>query len=88
MVERGALRYTPAGIPALNFKLGHVSEQVEAGSRWRVQCEIPCLALAETAVAASRLENGCHLRVEGFLAQRSRMSVQLVLHVDKCENLA
>ncbi len=88
MIERDLLRHTPAGIPAVNFKVGHASEQTEAGIRRQVQCEVNCLALAETAISVSRLEIGSRLRLEGFLARKSRMSVQLVLHVDKCENLA
>ena len=37
LLERGALRHTPAGLAALEFKLGHESEQDEAGAKRKVQ---------------------------------------------------
>jgi len=83
--EKEALRYTPAGVPALNFTISHASEQVEAGNRREVQCEVASLALDQAALLASRLNVGDDVLVEGFLARRSRNSTQLVLHVNKVE---
>jgi primosomal replication protein N len=79
------LRYTPAGIPALNFKISHTSEQIEAGNRREVQCEVASLALDQAALLASRLNVGDAVLVEGFLARKSRNSTQLVLHVNKVQ---
>lgn len=48
----------------------------------QVQCEVQALAFGETAQKLSRLQPGQQLRAEGFLAQRSMKSTQLVLHID------
>lgn len=85
IVAIDALRFTPAGIPALNFTLGHSSRQVEAGTEREVECEMAVLALGEVAQQASRQQVGGALRVEGFLAKKSRNSSALVLHANKIE---
>ncbi len=48
----------------------------------QVQCEVPALALGEMAQKLSSLQPGQQLKAEGFLAQRSLKSSQLVLHID------
>ena len=75
------LRYTPAGIPLLTFKLMHQSRQKEAGLKRQVECEIGAVAMAEVAVAMARLKPGEAVRVSGFLNRKNRMSSQLILHV-------
>ena len=40
LVERGALRYTPAGLPALDMSLKHESEVTQEGQPRRVSMEI------------------------------------------------
>ncbi|MGH8648454.1 MAG: primosomal replication protein N [Burkholderiales bacterium] len=74
------LRYTPAGIPLLNFRLLHRSQQAEAGLKRQVECEVNGVAMAEVAVALSGLKPGQAARVKGFLNRKNRMSAQLVLH--------
>ena len=74
------LRYTPAGIPLINFRLLHRSQQAEAGLKRQVECEVNGVAMAEVAVALSRLKPGQAARVKGFLNRKSRMSAQLVFH--------
>ena len=74
------LRYTPAGIPLLNFRLLHRSQQAEAGLRRQVECEVNGVAMAEVAVALSRLKPGQAARVKGFLNRKNRMSAQMVFH--------
>jgi len=75
------LRYTPAGIPLLSFKLKHQSRQMEAGLRRQVECEMGGVAMAEVAVEMSRLKPGQSIKVNGFLNRKNRMSTQLILHV-------
>ncbi|HLP99388.1 MAG TPA: primosomal replication protein N [Sideroxyarcus sp.] len=82
VAELEGLRYTPAGLARVAFKLRHSSMQQEAGMQRQVQCEVPALALGEAAQQASRLQTGQQVRAEGFLAQRSLKIAQLVLHVD------
>ena len=49
LLELGALRYTPAGVAALEFKLAHESEQDEAGGRRKVKAEIGAIAFEAQA---------------------------------------
>ena len=81
------LRYTPAGIPLLSFKLKHQSRQMEAGLRRQVECEMGGVAMAEVAVAMSRLKPGQAVRMSGFLNRRNRMSTQLILHVTEAREI-
>jgi primosomal replication protein N len=83
--ERGALRYTPAGIPVLEFQVIHESEQNEAGGRRRVRCEIACVALGPTALLIKEAPPGSEIRVSGFLAARSLKRKTPVLHVTEVE---
>ncbi len=75
------LRYTPAGIALLNFRLTHRSRQTEAGLKRQVECEMGGVAMAEVAVEMARLKPGQAVKVSGFLNRKNRMSAQLVLHV-------
>jgi primosomal replication protein N len=79
------LRYTPAGIPARNLTLGHRSRQVEAGMEREVECEMQVVALGELAQQAARCKVEDGIRIQGFLARKSRNSTQLVLHANKIE---
>lgn len=85
MVERKALRYTPAGVPVVECVIGHQSEQIEAGSPRRVECEIPAIALGDTARWIQDAAPGMSVRLGGFLAARSKSSKQLRLHVTTIE---
>ena len=80
LVTLEPLRYTPAGIPLLNFKLLHRSRQVEAGVKRQVECEMGGVAMAEVAVAMSRLKPGQSVRLSGFLNRKNRLSTQMILH--------
>ena len=85
ILEKEDLRYTPAGIPIIGFKIGHASEQIEAGGKRQVQCEVNSVALEKVALGISHLKIGDSVQLEGFLSRKSRMSTQLVLHVNKFE---
>lgn len=87
-MERGALRHTPAGIPAIEFRLLHQSELVEAGMQRKVECEMPCIALGPVANLIAALKPGHGLEqisVSGFLAARSLKARNPVLHVTNIE---
>lgn len=79
------MRYTPAGIPALEFLLAHVSHQVEAGSERKVECEMPCVALGAPAQMLAAAKAGDAVLVSGFLAARSLKRRTPVLHVTTVE---
>jgi primosomal replication protein N len=81
--SRGALRFTPAGVPALDFELAHESTQVEAGGERRVACELAAVALGPVATKIAGVEPGAEIRCTGFLARRYRTGVTIALHVNE-----
>lgn len=85
VIEVDVLRHTPAGLPVLAFKISHASEQIEAGIRCQVQCEVAAMATADAARSATGLKAGDSVKAQGFLARKSRHSQQLVLHVNNIE---
>ena len=87
LVQCSDLRYTPAGIPALECVLKHASIQPEAGGNRKVDCEIAAVAFGEPAIALARVPAGTALRCSGFLARRYRTGVSVALHVNEFETL-
>jgi len=87
LLELGALRHTPAGIAAVEFRVVHQSVQSEAGSERRVECEMPCVALGPLAGLVAGSKPGDAMTVEGFLAARSLKNRTAVLHVNTIEFL-
>ena len=49
IAEAAALRYTPAGIPALDLRLEHESETLEAGQKRQVRVELKAVAFGMDA---------------------------------------
>ena len=89
MIGLDAIRYTPAGLPLLSFVLQHASEQIEAGLKRKVECEVSAVALGNIAadLAKSNIQIGDSIKAKGFLAKRSAKSTQLVFHIDKLEKI-
>ena len=87
IVEIGAPRYTPAGIAVTEFKISHVSRQIEAGKPRQIECEIAAVALGQMAETVSGIRTGSAVKLTGFLARKSRMSMQLVLHVSNIDSI-
>jgi primosomal replication protein N len=87
MLEKGALRYTPAGIPVIEFRLVHDSSQEEAGKARRVECEMACVAVGPLALLLSDVHPGNALRAAGFIAAKSLKNRQPVFHVNTIEFL-
>ena len=85
LAELGALRYTPAGMPAVEFLIRHESERVEAGTERKVKAEVAALAFDTVARQVAAAGLGTALRAEGFLAAKSQRSAKIVLHVTEIE---
>lgn len=85
LAERDVLRYTPAGIPIVNARLQHASEQMEAGVARKVELEISAVAAGEISGRFSRAPLGAVMHFTGFLARKSRNSKGLVFHVTDFE---
>ena len=81
------IRYTPAGLPLLSFIVSHVSENIEAGMKRKVECEVHAVAMGDLASIFEKqnIQAGANINVAGFLAKRSAKSTQLVLHIQKLE---
>jgi primosomal replication protein N len=78
IAELKAMRYTPAGIPALNMTLEHVSEVVEAGQARQVKATLRAVALGMMAERLATQALGSVWRFTGFLATpRNGKHVQL-----------
>jgi len=50
-----------------------------------VECDLNGVAMAEVAVAMSRLKPGQAAIVKGFLNRKNRMSAQLILHATEAQ---
>jgi primosomal replication protein N len=81
------LRYTPAGVEVVEFRLAHLSKQMEAGLSRRVECEMACVALGLPARLISQLVPGQGLRVVGFVSAKSAKNRSIRLHVEEMEIL-
>lgn len=85
IIELAPLRHTPNGLPVLNFRIGHASEQVEAGLSRKVGVELAAVALGQAAMLLAKAKPGDDLNLVGFLAARSARSKQPILHVERIE---
>jgi len=83
VVQSEPLRYTPAGIPLLSVVLRRVSEQIEAGMKRKIECEVNAVVLGDLALKG--LKTGAQIIAHGFLARRSLKSTQLVMHINHIE---
>jgi len=85
LIELDALRYTPARVAMLKFRLQHDSSQTEAGGERKVSCEIAAVAFEREAKLLAAAKLGSNVKVTGFLAARSRSSRTLMLHATEIE---
>ena len=68
LVERGVLRYTPAGLPAIDCRLQHESTLTEDGQPRKVSLEIKALAIGAIARQLGVVVLGSYAQFGGFLA--------------------
>ena len=85
VVERGALRYTPAGLPAFDLGLKHESEVSQDGLSRKVWFDIKARAIGERITQrVATLELGSTHGFAGFLgSQRNGRGV--VFHVTELD---
>lgn len=70
LVERSALRYTPAGLPALDLGLKHESTVTQEGQPRKVSLEIAARAVGGITQRLASLEIGSQHGFGGFLGAR------------------
>ena len=80
LVERGAVRYTPAGLPALDMLLKHASEVSEDGLPRKVSLEIKAVAIGAITRPAGALPLEGTANFAGFLGA-TRNGRGLVFHI-------
>jgi len=80
LTERDALRYTPAGLPALNCGLQHTSPQEEASLQRQVQLNLRGVAVGAVAERLNLIPLGTQHWFSGFLAS-PRNGKQVVFHI-------
>ena len=82
IAEQAALRYTPAGLPALDLILEHASEVQEAGQMRQVQLKLRALAFGSLAERLVKQAVGSVWTFKGFLAT-PRQGKSVVLHIQE-----
>ena len=70
---------------AVEFKIGHESEQDEAGGKRSIQAEVAAIAFETQAKLLSGRPLGSPVKVQGFLGAKSKRSKKLILHVTNIE---
>ena len=82
IAELDALRYTPAGVPALNLKLEHASSVTEAGQTRQIKAVVKAVALGAMAERLARQATGSVWKFSGFLAT-PRNGKYVVFHIQE-----
>ena len=84
LAEVQPLRYTPAGLPAIDVVLAHESVQSEAGADRQVKLTTKAIAFGVLAERLARQALGSCWRIRGFMAA-GRNGKGLVLHIQEMQ---
>jgi primosomal replication protein N len=76
------MRYTPAGVPALNFLLEHESQVLEIGVPRTVKVVVKAVAFGAVAERLAKQALGSVWKFSGFLAN-ARQGKTVVFHVQE-----
>ena len=82
IAELQALRYTPVGLPALDFRLEHESVIQENGQIRQVKASVKAVALGAIAERVHKQPLGSTWRFSGFLAT-PRNGKSVVFHIQE-----
>ena len=82
IAELQALRYTPVGLPALDFRLEHESVIQENGQTRQVKASVKAVALGAIAERVHKQPLGSTWRFSGFLAT-PRNGKSVVFHIQE-----
>ena len=85
VVERQAVRMTPAGLAVLSLTLSHRSNQIEAGSPRELALEVQALGIGAIAERLQALQLGQTFRFTGFIANKTRSIRSLIFHITDIE---
>lgn len=81
----GELRYTPAGLPAIELTLQHQSEVMEAGLKRRLDFQVDAVALGDNALLLADVPLGATLEITGFIAPLRKASVRMIVHIQEVQ---
>lgn len=81
LVERSALRFTPAGLAVTEARLAHSGTSIEAGSERELDFEFIAIAVGSIAETLGKTALGSELELDGFLAPTSKRSQRLRIHI-------
>jgi len=84
--EAKPLRYTPAGLPALDMRLEHISRTTESGQEREVKVDIKAVAIGAIAERLAGLEIGSPWRFTGFIATPRNVRT-VVFHVQDFQQI-
>jgi primosomal replication protein N len=87
LVERATLRYTPAGLPALDLSLKHESEVTEDGQPRKVSMEMRAVVIGAVTQVLMSLALGSSALYGGFITS-TRNGRGLLFHITSVEPLA
>jgi primosomal replication protein N len=76
------MRYTPAGIPALNLRLEHESETQEAGQPRQIKVAVKAVAFGAMAERLAKQAIGSVWKFSGFLGN-ARHGKSIVFHIQE-----
>jgi primosomal replication protein N len=81
-VEVSPLRYTPAGLPALNFSLESDTEIQEMGTKRQVKVSLNALAIGHLAESIGKQALGSVWKFTGYLGA-ARQGKNVVFHIQE-----
>ena len=82
IAEVESLRYTPAGLPALNLRLEHESEVTEVGQPRQVKAAVKAVAFGALAERLAEQAIGSDWKFSGFVAN-PRNGKHVVFHIQE-----
>ena len=86
-MDQAALRYTPAGVPALDLTLAHQGQAMEAGHPRRVELKLHAVAVGELAQRVQKLAADDLFLWTGFLAA-GRNGRGVVFHLTQVDQVS
>jgi primosomal replication protein N len=82
IAEVEPMRYTPSGLPALNLRLEHESQQTEAGGARTVKVALKAVAFGALAERLSKQAIGSVWTFQGFMANALK-GKSVVFHIQE-----
>jgi primosomal replication protein N len=86
LVEVSPLRYTPAGLPALNFSLESDTEVQEMGAKRQVKVSLNAIAIGHLAESVGKQALGSVWKFTGYLGA-ARQGKNVVFHIQEFNSI-